>query len=452
MIVKIPLRRFVRIVTFTLALIVVIAGVSFSGYNLATRYRSTIELSYQQALNEFSDYVTSVQSALTKGEYASTHTSQYTMAVNLSEDSLGAKSALSRLPLTYGECEKLQKYLSQVGDFSNYIIAKLSRGEELSQEDKDSIIKLKEYAQELAPQIEDIATLYANGEVFLGQEKTIESNLENLNEDISTFTLDKDFEQIDKDFEDYPSLVYDGPFSDQVQQKEPRMFEDTQVVSIDEALKIASDFLNTEEKNLKYENTRKGNVQCYVFSKDEIYISVTVHGGYIEEMYKNVIVDEKKIEYLEAIKNAQEFLNEIGMKNMKESYYVTSGNICTINFASVQDDVVCYSDLIKVGVDLKTGEIVNYNAQGYIMNHYDREIQNPDIELIDAQLSLNEDLKIETSQLTMIPTGGTQEVLCYEFKCVSSSEERILVYVNANTGDEENILMLLQADGGTLVL
>lgn len=483
--INISKRNLVRIITFVVALVLVLAGVSLSGYSLASRYRSTIEIGYQQALNEFSDYITNVQSALTKGEYANTHTSQYNIAVQMSNESAGAKTSLSRLPLTYGECEKLQKYLSQVGDFANYIVAKLSKGETLSTQDVDSIKSLKEYGANLSKQVEDMASLYATGEVFLGQEKAIETNLENVNSEIKGFILDKDFEQINKEFEDYPSLVYDGPFADQIQQKKPRFLKGKKMVSKEDARKIASDFLKTSKKNIVYKNTREGNMPCYIFSDENIYISVTMQGGYVEEMYKNTqsntqvatensteielelvtnvvnSTDEnvsvfkennKNMEFMQAVEKGKAFLKDNGYNNMVESYYVTNGNICTINFAKKQGDVLCYSDLIKVGVDVNTGEIESFNAQGYIMNNYKRDIPEPKLKLVDVQLGLSERLKYEKYQLCMIPTGGAKEIFCYEIKCKGEDNERILVYVNAETGEEENILILLQADGGTLVI
>ena len=59
---------------------------------------------------------------------------------------------------------------------------------------------------------------------------------------------------------------------------------------------------------------------------------------------------------------------------MKESYYVINNNICTINYAYVQDGAVCYSDLVKVGVALDSGEIVSFSATGYLMNHHTRSV------------------------------------------------------------------------------
>ena len=43
MTVRISKRRLVRIITFSIALILLIAAAAFSGYSLAARYRSTIE-------------------------------------------------------------------------------------------------------------------------------------------------------------------------------------------------------------------------------------------------------------------------------------------------------------------------------------------------------------------------------------------------------------------------
>ena len=39
---------------------------------------------------------------------------------------------------------------------------------------------------------------------------------------------------------------------------------------------------------------------------------------------------------------------------------------------------------------------------------------------------------------------------CYEFRCKGQKEEEILVYIDAKTGNEANILQLLYADGGML--
>ena len=61
-------------------------------------------------------------------------------------------------------------------------------------------------------------------------------------------------------------------------------------------------------------------------------------------------------------------------------------------------------------------------------------------------------LEVRSHQLAVIPTAGQYEVLCHEFKCRRPDGGHAIVYVNAQTGQEEQILLLLEDETGTLVL
>ena len=91
---------------------------------------------------------------------------------------------------------------------------------------------------------------------------------------------------------------------------------------------------------------------------------------------------------------------------MKESYYVTNHNICTINYAYVQDGAVCYSDLVKVGVALDSGEIVSFNATGYLMNHHDRAVDFSPISADEARAAVSPRLTVEAESLCYIPPAA----------------------------------------------
>ena len=123
-----------------------------------------------------------------------------------------------------------------------------------------------------------------------------------------------------------------------------------------------------------------------------------------------------------------------------------------MNFAAVQEGVLCYPDLIKVEVALDNGRIVGFEAAGYLMNHTLRDLSAPAVSLEEAQAEDSPDLTVLSTALTLIPTGGEYEVLCHEFKCESPDGRHYLVYVNAQTGEEERILLLLEDENGTLVL
>ena len=61
-------------------------------------------------------------------------------------------------------------------------------------------------------------------------------------------------------------------------------------------------------------------------------------------------------------------------------------------------------------------------------------------------------LSVVKSSLAVIPTNSVDEKLCWEFKCKTSNDDTVLVYINSKTGDEEDILILLETDESQLTV
>ena len=154
---------------------------------------------------------------------------------------------------------------------------------------------------------------------------------------------------------------------------------------------------------------------------------------------------------MKQIKNGREFLNRIGFENMKESYILIQENIITINYLYVQDDILVYPDLIKVKVALDNGEILGVETNGYLNSHFVRQDIVPTISKEVAKASLNTRLDIQSEGLAIIPTEWKTEILCYEFKG-KIDETEFLVYINAENGREENILVITETPGGVLTM
>ena len=70
----------------------------------------------------------------------------------------------------------------------------------------------------------------------------------------------------------------------------------------------------------------------------------------------------------------------------------------------------------------------------------------------EALKQLPEDLAVETSRLAVIPSPGGKEKLCHEFVCQNDARQRFIVYVNAVSGEQEKILLLLEDENGSLTL
>ena len=141
------------------------------------------------------------------------------------------------------------------------------------------------------------------------------------------------------------------------------------------------------------------------------------------------------------------------MEGFVERYYSLNNGILTINYAYSADGVVYYPDLVKVGIAMDNGEMVSFDATGYLMNHTVRTLPNAALSAEEAQAKLSPLLQAEgETRLALVPGEGLDETLCYEFACTGEEGERVLVYIDVQTGYEEQILILLQDDTGTLVM
>lgn len=90
-------------------------------------------------------------------------------------------------------------------------------------------------------------------------------------------------------------------------------------------------------------------------------------------------------------------------------------------------------------------------ANGYIMNHAVRDIRTPVISKQEARAKVNSRLSIDSARIALIPKDSRREVLCYEFKG-SANSRNFLIYINAETGREEDIQLLIESADGILTV
>ena len=261
---------------------------------------------------------------------------------------------------------------------------------------------------------------------------------------------------MESDFPEVPSLIYDGPFSEHIAGRRPKMLEGKPFVTQEEAREAAARFMGLKPEIFTLASAGAGRVPTWGFSATvdggELYVEVTQRGGVVTELMNARPVGKAELSAAEAVRLASDFLEEQGYADMAATYYIARDNILTINFAAVQNGVICYPDLVKVSVALDNGRLVGFENQGYLMNHTVRSLPAPAVSLARAQLVVDPALKILAHQMALIPTGGENEVFCHEFKCELDDGRHYIVYVNAQTGNEEKILILIEDETGTLAI
>ena len=79
-------------------------------------------------------------------------------------------------------------------------------------------------------------------------------------------------------------------------------------------------------------------------------------------------------------------------------------------------------------------------------------MEAPAVAVEAARGKVSPKLKVLREQLAMVPTDGEYEVLCWEFTCEAENGQHYIVCINAATGAEQKILILLEDENGTLAV
>ena len=227
-------------------------------------------------------------------------------------------------------------------------------------------------------------------------------------------------------------------------------------ISKENAAKKLAEFLGTDPSHLEITGeTQNSSIPAYTFrgmrGKTQICASVSKQGGYTVYFLGTRRIRKESLTVEDAISKARAFLEEKGFDSMKESYYEKKDGVATINFAYQQNNVICYSDLIKVKVALDDGEIIGMEGYGYVMNLHRRDIRTPALAKQDARSKVSSRLSIDTVNIALIPKDSKREVLCYEFKG-TFGDKNFLIYINAETGVEEDIQILIESPDGILTI
>lgn len=427
-------RGRIRIITFTVALVFCL-GISVVTLSAKSRnYEYRLRASQQNAVISLSEYVDNISTELHKGLYANSSPMVAEISTSLSRDCSSAKSALSQIIAPDSFLENTYKFLSQVGDFTYSINAKLQSGENISEKERATLNSLLNYATQLSDSISTLISEYENSETLPLQTEVINTSLTDL----------------EQSFSDYPSLIYDGPFSDHIGKEDAQMLKDLPEKSEPEARTYVSEITGIEKDSLLLGKDENSTFDCYTYSTKSTSISVTKKGGLLCTIISSNRSGEAKISCSKAVELGQEFLEAAGYENMSATYYHVDDGVCIINYAYKENGVICYTDLIKVGVALDNGRILSFDARGFIMNHMNRTISTSHISEDEAAKSLAPNLEIKSSKLALIPSDSDREYFCWEFLCLGERGEDLLVYIDAKTGVERDILLLLYVDGGAM--
>ncbi len=436
-------RAKARIVLYLSAVILVLGIFSIVQTVKANKYERETMITRQMALISLDEYLNNISTNLEKTIYANTPVMLSKLSSEMWREASSAKNSLSMLPTGESSLDNTYKFLSQIGEFVMSLQRKTASGEELTANERNQLRQLYDYCNSLNEQVQKMCYDLENGNFSF---ESTNSTLLKRDDNIST--ISGSFDDVEQSISDLPSLIYDGPFSDHIEQGEAKYIKGLEEITKDKGLEIAKTVCS--DADLEYSSDENGNIPCYLYQSKNCTVAITKLGGKPLYMLSSEYVGETSYKYEDALKNALSYLKKIGFTELKESYYFIDDGVCTINFSAVQNDIVLYPDLIKVSVSLENGKILSFDATGYISNHTERKTPENKISLVEARENVNDELIIIDSRVCVIPTEWKTEQYCYEFHCKTQNGQELLVYIDSESGQEDNILILLYSDNGVL--
>lgn len=433
-------------------LLLLVFGLGYYAYSLNTKSEYVSKNTYDYSFSELVNYVNNIENYLAKAMISkSTKHSAKTLTKIWSDANL-AIVYIENIPFDEKGTSQSIKYLNQVSDYSYALSRKAIENIELTEEELKNLKTLYKYAVDFKNTLNEMSLELNNGTISWDNLESTSSLAFANEEDVNVFS------NIESNFDDYEGLIYDGAYSDYIVKNVKLGLTGDELDEAGAKTKIEEYFGKDNIEQIEVnEGLTGGEIEEYSFSvklKDEVKkmdIEISKKGGWIVEIINDREVTEEKISEVDAIQKGKDFLEKLGYKNMQETYSLKQENIVTINYAYKENDIVMYPDLIKVKIALDDGGILGMEANGYLNAHTTRNFLEEKITIEEAKQKLNTDLEILSEGKAVIPLDNNKEAYCYEFKG-KVEDKQFLVYINAQTGEEEEILVLLETEGGTLTI
>ena len=413
-----------------------------------------LEANYQRAFFDMMENMENLDSLLGKSLASNSRGQRIMTLTGIWHEAERARGNLGNLPLGMVNMMRSQQYLAQLGDYSHVLAAKQARHLDMDEEEWQQLCRLHQQTRDIQEGLREMMTGIKE-EGFKWRSFAVGRRDQRLTP--AGQNLADGFSRLDEGLRDQvPTLTYDGPFSDHLEEREPVQALGEKVTEA-QAREKALSFLGLRGRSgYRIEKTAKtrGRIPAYsiVVQEDKdappIAIDVSQQGGHVLWMLSSHIPLKASLPHTRAVAKGEAFLEKRGYKNMVPTGTIVEGNQLAVSFACREEGVIMYPDLIKVTVALDSGEVVAFDAQAYLMSHHRRELPPPKLKIEEAEKMVCSQMEVQQTRLAVIPLGTMEERFCYEVRGKVNGDT-YLVYINAQTGEEEEVLQLLETEAGT---
>jgi len=405
---------------------------------------------YYKSFDNITSEINDLEKKLAKVQIVSSEEMYVTLLTEIWNTSNIMRNEIGQLPLQTDVANELSRFVTQAGDFCYVLTKNILEGKDVTADQQNQLFDLQQNCADLANKL---LTMRAEGKVvFLSAEE--QAVVQTAAEEEKN-----PFETVKSSIQQYPSLIYDGPFSDSTKNQIAKWVDSMAEVSAEKAQETAVAIAGQAITGITRVDDVQGILPAYTFTVtysdgNTSTINITKKGGkplyLIQETIPGAAEEKPSDEAIAKGKEiAKTYLTSIGYKNMEPNYIQYYNGSILVNFAPVINDVTIYPDIIKVWVDITNFTVTGLDAKNYIYAHVDRTIKSPKLTTAQAKAYVSKNLTIDSVKLCIIPTETLTEDYCYEFSGVYRGL-RFLTYIDADTGQEREVMEILDTDQGQM--
>ncbi|MBE5800995.1 MAG: hypothetical protein E7319_01770 [Clostridiales bacterium] len=439
-------RRTVLYTVLGLCLVGAIAfGISRSVY--AGRMAQRLEDSYTQRVLESQEHLQAISLKLSKSPLAADARMQIQLLTEVSRQADAVVTGLSSLPLSHVAMSDTIKFCNQLADYAMQEALLVASGSRLSDEAIEQLSQLRDQCTLLLGQLAVAQENMLSGSLRMAEADDVYYEPAQLGLRPLEAVADQDHGM------DYPTMIYDGAFSDASHYGEPKALGEGEI-DARQAVEIARNYVGEERvREAVAAGETEGILAGYGVTltlHDGVVLNaeVTRRGGKLLWLMPEHAAFSQEMTAEECVRRGGAFLVQHGYGEMEPNHVRVYDGLCVVNFVSVQDGVLLYPDLVKVQLRMDTGEVVGLESNNYLMNHHRRDGLTPTLSKEEALQRVSPHLGASDARLCVIPHLGGER-LCYEIPGVYGENE-YRVYIDAKSGEEVEILMMIQDSEGTL--
>ena len=418
---KISRRALVRSVSFASAALVVLALFSAVSWSHLTVYRRQTAVDADRAFEETVGALSNLSESLEKSRYAADGAMCAKVCAEIYADAGRAGTALSALPFSTVEMEELKRFISLSGDYA-YTLCREAAEQGFSDEQRNNLTALSATAAELAGSLRGMHSELRDGVLTMD---TREERVANILDEAPSF-LSERLGGYAQDFPAAQPITYHGQYSaHEKEQAEPA--EERQ------AREQAAALLDCEPDELQLA-ARFEDQGRLLFALDGKTVAVTAAG--VEQLRSSRLVSESRIGEEEARAAAEEALRRLGYEGLRWEESTLRGNILELRASAETDGVTGLDHEIGVSVALDDGSVYALDLSAAAG---DGAASDWPFSETEARAAVPAGLQLRSVRRVSLAGADGQSIACYELSCLSDEGKSVRVYLNADSGKQEEI-------------